>query len=194
MCGRYYVSEDMLDEMEEIVLEVDRKIRDEKFGKDIYPTNPAPVITGGSNGLKMTVQHWGYPGFQGKGVIFNARAESVFTKKMFASGIRQQRAVIPANSFYEWNQSKEKNIFFRKDSKVMYLAGFYDNFIGDNKFVIVTTAANDSMIKTHDRMPLVLEKEQLDKWIYDDSATEMILRQIPAMLDKQTDYEQQTLF
>ncbi len=53
---------------------------------------------------------------------------------------------------------------------------------------------NASMIKVHDRMPLILEKRQIRDWLSDDSAVEDLLRQTPVLLDRETEYEQQTLF
>lgn len=194
MCGRYYIGKSLTYRMEEIVGEADCRIEEEQFNRDVYPTDLVPVIVAGQQGLKLTCQRWGYPGYQGKGVVFNARAESVMEKKMFHNGIRYNRAVIPAGGFYEWNQNKEKITFLRKDSPVIYLAGFYSRFEDGERFVILTTAANESMVKTHDRMPLILEEDQLEGWIRNNGMTAEILRQIPVMLDKQADYEQQTLF
>lgn len=194
MCGRYYIGKSLIYRIEEIIGETDCRIEEEQLNRDIYPTDLVPVIIAGQQGLKLTCQRWGYPGYQGKGVVFNARAESVMEKKMFHNGIRYNRAVIPAGGFYEWNQNKEKITFLRKDSPVMYLAGFYSRFEDGERFVILTTAANESMVKTHDRMPLILEEEQLEAWIRNNEMTAAILRQIPVMLDKQADYEQQTLF
>ncbi len=50
------------------------------------------------------------------------------------------------------------------------------------------------MIKVHDRMPLILEKSQIKDWLSDDLAMKDLLRQTPALLDRETEYEQQTLF
>ena len=194
MCGRYYIGKSLTYRIEEIVGEADCRIEEEQFNRDVYPTDLVPVIVAGQQGLKLTCQRWGYPGYQGKGVVFNARAESVMEKKMFHNGIRYNRAVIPAGGFYEWNQNKEKITFLRKDSPVIYLAGFYSRFEDGERFVILTTAANESMVKTHDRMPLILKEDQLEGWIRNNGMTAEILRQIPVMLDKQADYEQQTLF
>ncbi|PWJ47965.1 SOS response-associated peptidase [Faecalicatena contorta] len=194
MCGRYYIGKSLTYRMEEIVGEADCRIEEEQFNRDVYPTDLVPVIVAGQQGLKLTCQRWGYPGYQGKGVVFNARAESVMEKKMFHNGIRYNRAVIPAGGFYEWNQNKEKITFLRKDSPVIYLAGFYSRFEDGERFVILTTAANESMVKTHDRMPLILEEDQLEGWIRNNGMTAEILRQIPVMLGKEVDYEQQTLF
>lgn len=194
MCGRYYIERSLAYRIEKIIRETDCRIGEEAFDRDIYPTDLVPVIVAGRQGLKLTCQRWGYPGYQGNGVVFNARAESVMEKKMFYNGIRCNRAVIPTSGFYEWNQNKEKITFLRKDSPVMYLAGFYSRFEDGERFVILTTAANESIVKTHDRMPLILEEDQLEGWIRNNEMTAAILRQIPVMLDKEADYKQQTLF
>ena len=44
----------------------------------------------------------------------------------------------------------------------------------------MTTAANESMIKVHDRMPLILEKGQMKDW-FDDRKMEQILHQVPVV-------------
>lgn len=194
MCGRYYVNRETAEELGKAAYEADMGILQEWPGKEIHPTDIAPVIIEGSVGLRLAGQRWGYPEMQNKSVIFNARAESVLDKKMFSYGIRNNRAVIPIAWFYEWNKNKEKITFFRKDEKMLYLAGFYDRFEDGNRFVILTTAANDSMVQTHDRMPLILEPDQLDDWIRNDDLTESILKQVPVRLHRRAEYEQQTLF
>ena len=88
---------------------------------------------------------------------------------------------------------KEIISFTKPDALILYMAGFYDWFENESRFVILTTAANGSMIKVHDRMPLILEKGQLMDW-FDDRKMEMILHQMPSMLERHTDYEQQSLF
>lgn len=89
-------------------------------------------------------------------------------KRMFQNGIHYHRAVIPAAGFYEWSRQKEKNTFYRKDGKPLYLAGFYDRFDKEDRFVILTTVANASMRPVHDRMPLVLEKDQIRSWLWEE--------------------------
>ena len=101
--------------------------------------------------------------------------------------------MIPASGFYEWNQLKEKNSFTRPDATPLYIAGFCDWFENERRFVILTTAANDSMIKVHDRMPLIIEKEQLEDW-FDNEKMRTILHQTSARLKRHAEYEQQSLF
>ena len=57
-----------------------------------------------------------------------------------------------------------------------------------------TTAANDSMRPIHDRMPLVLERDEINKWLNEDQLVEAFLQKTPALLDRRVEYEQMNLF
>lgn len=193
MCGRYYIDPDMMDEMQKIVPGAKREIWEGKEKQDIYPTNTVPVIEKTEEGLKMSRFKWGYPGIQGKGVLINARAETVIHKPLFRQGITRHRIVIPASGFYEWNRNKEKSTFTGENSRILFMAGFYDCFSDENRFVILTTAANESMIEVHERMPLIIEKKQLEQW-FDDERMEELLYKVPPLLCRTTEYEQLYLF
>lgn len=194
MCGIFYIDEQTLQSIQHLFCEQDSRLRQLDLTKDIHPSELAPVLIRGSRGMKLACQRWGYPGLQKTGVIFNARAESVREKKLFSKGITYHRAVIPAKHFYEWNPNREKNIFEGKQKKVLYLAGFFDVLDNEERFVILTTQANASMKKVHDRMPLILEEDQLLLWLWDDHAAGEILRQTPAELQRHAEFEQLTFF
>ena len=193
MCGRYYIDSDMAEEIETVVRDVDQRIRKKQFSGDIRPTEIAPVIEKSERGLKLDVCKWGYPLAKGHNLVINARTESVMDKIAFRNGILYHRILIPASGFYEWNRLKEKNTFTRPDAPVLYMAGFCDWFENEKRFVILTTKANASMEKTHDRMPLILEKEQLADW-FDGKKMEQLLQHTPVMLKREAEYEQQNLF
>ncbi len=74
------------------------------------------------------------------------------------------------------------------------MAGIYDVFDNEECFTIVTTAANDSMMPTHDRMPLILEKNQVKDWILDDRRTWELLKQVPVQLEAYQEVQQISLF
>lgn len=191
MCSRYYIDPDMMEEISRVVQNIDGRIR--LTQGDIRPTDVAPVIGQSEYGLELSMCRWGYPMSKEKNLIINARVETVMDKPSFQNGILYHRLLIPADGFYEWNSQKEKSTFSRSDSSVLYMAGFCDWFENERRFVILTTAANDSMKKTHDRMPLILEREQIADW-FDNSKMSALLYQTPALLNRQTEYEQQSLF
>lgn len=161
MCGRYYIYDDTVEKIEKIVHQIDGKFKIEKSNilnfqsKDIYPTDIAPVLAVDNMNVVFRTQRWGFPGFQGKQVIFNARSKSVLDKKMFRESTLLRRIAVPVAGFYEWSRNKEKNIFYRKEQPVIFLAGIYNRYCDEDRFVILTTEANDSMVPVHDRMPLI---------------------------------------
>ena len=197
MCGRYHFSAELLDEIRDLTEQKDWKLELGVLDRDIHPGDTAPVITaagdqGGS--LRACRQKWGYPGPGGKGLVFNARSESVFEKRMFRDSVSHRRAAVPVSWFYEWNQNKEKYTFTREDGQVLFLAGFYSKYEDGDHFVILTTQANQSMAPVHSRMPLVLERNQVRDWIMDGDGFRELLAQVPAGLARSCEYEQQTLF
>lgn len=174
MCGRYAI---FSDEQNKEIIEIIRKVQDKIKIGEIYPTNPAPIIL--ADGVHA--YNWGFPHFRGKGVIINARAETADEKRMFKKCVEERRCVIPSTGFYEW-QGKVKHHFTLPENPVLYMAGLYNEFAGEQRFVIVTTAANASMENIHDRMPLVLTKDTLADWLENDTAAMHILHSPAPML------------
>lgn len=192
MCGRYYVDDDTAKEIQSLVQNVDERIGTGCLRRDIHPSDQGLVIAGNSGTLNLVMQKWGYPGFRTHSVIFNARSETVLHKRMFMKGIRFHRVIIPGTGFYEWNRNRDKITFMRKDLGALYMAGFSSWFEDGEHFVILTTRANASVSGTHDRMPLILEREEAADWILNDFMTEQFLGHTPVLLKKRAEYEQQS--
>ncbi len=102
--------------------------------------------------------------------------------------------MIPATWFYEWNRNKEKNIFYRKEKPVLFMAGFYNLYPDGEHFVILTTRANESMEAVHNRMPLLLEDGEILPWITQPDRTQDFLHKVPGLLERRSEYEQISLF
>lgn len=149
---------------------------------EIVPGNTALVLKGNQNHIVADTMLWGMH------KIINARSETVLKKKMFQKGIHSGRIVIPATSFYEWDAFKTKVTFSRFDNDLIYMAGISD----ENGFVILTTRPNPSIQDVHDRMPLVLEKKDVYRWLFEDY--EKLLEIVPAALQSDQKYKQGTLF
>lgn len=193
MCGRYYVDDDTAREIEKIVRDLDKKLLSEGK-KDIHPSETALVISHNEETLSAERMRWGFPGYQGKGLLINARAEGVLDKPTFRDSILKRRCIIPARGFYEWNRKKEKNAFYHDQLSVLWMAGCFRKVQDENRFVILTTNANASVSDVHDRMPLILDTRDLENWIWDDQFVEYYLRKEPVQLVRQTVYEQMSLF
>lgn len=191
MCCRYYYDEKMAREIEKICKNIDKKIR--MAEEEFCPSEKAPVITGRKDMLLLEEMQWGFPHQDKKGLLINARCEGIGEKKTFGESVRRRRCVIPASGYFEWDSRKNKVAFSREDHKPVYMAGIYDLVDNVERFVVITTEANESVSNVHDRMPLILEENEIDMWIYDDKAMEYILSKITLKMEPHREYEQQTL-
>ena len=193
MCGRYYVDDDTAREIEKLAREVDSKVKNQG-SMDIHPSESAVVLTGRRPVLSAEMMQWGFPQHQGNGLLINARSESVLEKRMFRDSVLHRRCIIPAGHFYEWTPSKEKVTFFREGDPVVLMAGFYNQFQEEDHFVILTVPANASVAKVHDRMPLILERSEIEDWVYDNGFLDFALHKKQPLLQKYQPYVQQSLF
>ena len=186
MCGRYYVDDETAREIRRLVLKLDQRMRRESDQTAaVFPSQKATVITGRERHMEAEQMIWGFPSFDGRGILINARAETAVERRTFKESVLHRRCVIPAKGLFS---------FERTDSQVMFMAGCYDCFDGQERFVILTTEANPSVKPVHDRMPLILERNELEDWVTDDNAVEYFLHKTPAMLGKNAEYEQICLF
>jgi len=99
----------------------------------------------------------------------------------------QRRCVIPSTGFYEWAKTdaktKCKYQFNAPDSPMLYMAGIYtdnpsrakDEIIAE-RFVVLTRVANASVRDIHDRMPVILRKDELVRWLTDYDFADFALK------------------
>lgn len=194
MCGRYQIDGEVSVEFRTIIERSRQKKSEIGFKQgEIFPTDQVPVLVKGSNGAELKAAIWGFPGFLGKGLVINARCETVLEKRMFLNLVKEYRCLVPASGFYEWDASRNKVYFQKPASQLLYMAGLWRRDEDAERFVILTTKANDSMIPVHSRMPLVLEEDQLKPWLEDYEEAKRLLQVLPGPLSKSAEYEQITL-
>lgn len=58
---------------------------------------------------------------------------------------------------------KRKYLFNLPERRTLYMAGFYSFFKDEPRFIILTTSANPSVSVIRHRMPMVLDKSQIQK-------------------------------
>lgn len=190
MCGRYYINEDTIEEIRPLV----RKMSAGPYPHgDIHPSENAGILREEDRCLSYMSMAWGYPCVAGKGLIINARAESIEEKKMFREDILSRRCLIPASGFYEWDREKNRFSFTGKDNRVLLLAGCFGLFPEGERFTIITTSANESVLPVHERMPLILKKEEITKWFSPRGFRELLIGRMP-LLNVKCEYEQTSLF
>lgn len=159
MCGRYTVSTgDLaglrsrfgLDERVEL-----RRRFNVAPGDEVLAVTPA----GG------TLLRWGY--LRGNAyTTINARAESLAARPTWRTALAEQRCLVIADGFYEWQRRGDgrKQPFWitRADRAPFAFAGLASTW---GTCAIVTTAATPDLAGLHDRMPAILEPDLEDAWL-----------------------------
>lgn len=184
MCGRYQFSVTEQDGLAQIAENARRRAA--RLGQaetaqapfpaagDICPAGTAPVLVARGGRIVGAFQTWGMRRY-GKTII-NARAETATEKPMFRRNILDQRCVIPASAYYEWDAGRHK-YRFSIPGQPLYFAGLYDvdAQTGGDRFVILTTKPNAAVQDIHDRMPLILRREDVRPWLTDHGAALALL-------------------
>ena len=214
MCGRYtvFTEDEEMAEMKAIIQEVNHKFGGDAVATgEIFPTNVAPILTLDNNRLAPRPISWGFPRWDGKGVLINARSESALQKPMFAAPLMTRRCVIPSTGFYEWAYAAQPDLqmsffdadlkpksnaktpkvkfFFRRPNEPMlYMAGMINTFTdneGNQKdaFIILTTAATSYMAQFHNRMPVILQRSECEDWINNKAFMHEVLRREGSVLE-----------
>ncbi len=211
MCGRFYVDDGTGKAVQKII----RAMRSGRLGegtstgddafrvlpdsgmtgssRDIHPSEKAEIIAFMQGDLSTAVMRWGFPSYRSGQLMINARCETALEKPSFSESLMARRCVIPAAGFYEWDSGKNKVTFFSPQAPYMFLAGFYNLFDGEDRFIILTREANEDMAPVHDRMPLILPEEEIADWIMEPGKTKEFLRRDAMRLSRKQDYEQMTL-
>lgn len=105
--------------------------------------------------------------------LINARAETASEKPSFRGGIRHRRCLIPTTGFYEWSgkrSARQPHLIRMKDRELFALGGIWESWLGADgseieTMAILTTAANQEMASLHDRMPLIIEPRDFERWL-----------------------------
>jgi len=105
----------------------------------------------------------------------NARGETVATKPSFRAAFKARRCLVVADGFFEWKQlsakAKQPYYIHRQDDEPFGFAGLWEQWRdpGGGEIVdsctIITTEANEMMTALHNRMPVILGKNEHQQWL-----------------------------
>ncbi len=146
---------------------------------NVAPTQPIPVVRLVDGKRQFVLMRWGLvPSWvrdpKRFSLLINARAESILDKPAFRAAMRRRRCLIPADGFYEWNDSGGRKRPFlvhpRASGAPLAFAGLWETWTGPNgeevdTAAIVTTRANRMLSALHDRMPAIVSPEAFALWL-----------------------------
>jgi putative SOS response-associated peptidase YedK len=188
MCGRYALTEP--DDIAER-FDVEPPKQTVKPNFNAAPGQFMPVITEAEGVRSLEIMKWGLVPVWAKDEkmgykLINARAETLFAKNMWKSAVTKRRCLIPATSFYEWKGESGDKVPFAihpSDIDLFAFAGVWESWhspAGEtlHSYSIITTEPNNEMASIHNRMPVILQKDEENKWLnagQDQSAIESFL-------------------
>jgi putative SOS response-associated peptidase YedK len=145
------------------------------------PRSTQPVVRQNRDAGRREVAllRWGLVPFWARDAKFgystiNARAEEVATKPAYREALKKRRCLVPADAFYEWQRrgTKTKKPFAigLTSGEPYAFAGLWEKWQPKEgqpleTFTIVTTDPNELMETIHDRMPVILERRDYDRWL-----------------------------
>lgn len=161
------------------------KWENEKNLTDISPGREIPIIMNHKKDTNLKYQLWGWfffvkgaKGGKVKRLIINSRDDTAIREydnpsKIYQRALTQDRVIIPVNAFYEW-KDKRKHKFSLPGENLFSIAGIsVPSQLPDKSWIstvtLFTTSPNEQMSEFHNRMPLVLKKEDEARWLYTES-------------------------
>ncbi len=107
--------------------------------------------------------------------MINARSETLTEKPSFRTALTRRRCLVPADGFYEWEKHADGSrhpVHFRLQSGEPFaFAGLWEEWHAPDSeellrtCTIVTTSANETVGRVHDRMPVMLARDAEDIWL-----------------------------
>lgn len=172
-------------------------------------TQPVVRLNRDTGKREFALMRWGLVPYWAKDAkvgytTINARAEEVATKPLYREAFKRRRCLIPADAFYEWQQTgaktKQPFAFGLASGEPYAFAGLWERWkrkdggaptSGDapregdapkkgagpaegdalkeggalETFTILTTDPNELAERVHDRMPVILERRDYERWM-----------------------------
>jgi putative SOS response-associated peptidase YedK len=108
----------------------------------------------------------------------NARAEEVAGKPAYREALKKRRCLVPADAFYEWQRpssatgkkAKHPYAFGLRSGEPYAMAGLWEHWQPKEgealeTFTILTTDPNELMEPIYNRMPVILEPGNYERWL-----------------------------
>ncbi len=130
--------------------------------------------------LDTDAMRWGVeaPWKGGPPQMINARSEKLRSSRLWKSMLETGRCAIPADGFYEWRTAEKKGArkqpfwFTLSGGEGFMFAGLSTpdrtNPEQPDQCAIVTVEANELVEGVHDRMPAMLRRRDVERWLGTD--------------------------
>lgn len=148
---------------------------------NVAPQSTQPVVRLNHDTGKpeFALMRWGLVPYWAKDpkiryTTINARAEEVEKKPHYRDAVKKRRCLVPADAFYEWQKlggkTKKPFAFGLKSGEPYAFAALWERWKPKEgepleTFTILTTDPNELAEAVHDRMPVILEPRDYERWM-----------------------------
>lgn len=152
---------------------------------NVAPTQPVYAVATTRDGAtrRLRTVRWGLVPTWAKDPtignrFINARLETVATARPYRAAFERRRCLIPANGFYEWKRSTEPGkkragqpfYAFDPGGGPLALGGVWEIWydaenVALRSAAVITTAAAGELAAIHDRMPVIVEQQDWERWL-----------------------------
>lgn len=125
--------------------------------------------------------------------MFNAKSETITELPSFKPLMNKgKRCLVLVDGFYEWKTAGREKLPYRfelTNREVFAFAGLYSHWLNPTNqqwyrsFSIITTTPNETVGELHDRMPVILSKEEEKLWLTQDVPVKELLPLLDAYPD-----------
>src|ERR1700736_5587661 len=195
MCGRARLSSDVSEIKLVFSIPPHRPTPNIAPSWNVAPTDPLPVVRFDPRARErsLDVMRWGLVPFWAKDIKvgfanINAKAEGIEGKPAFREAYQQRRCLVAVDNFYEWKKTateKQPYAIALADRGLMALAGLWENWrspAGEwvRSFALITTTPNELCAELHDRMPVILARDNWPVWLGEEPANPAQLKAVLA--------------
>lgn len=188
MCGRY-----KLDAPQIAFQFIDVDIDPDQVGivarHNIRPTQRVHALTAPH---RLQEMKWGLSVVWSNAPLINAQSESVRNKKTFRESFESHRCLLPADGFYEWIKGSKRPHLLTVDGGAPFTLGAFWNEplpVGNDtpadpaRCCILTTQPNEILTPIHNRMPVIIRKEDWEQWLEPGPLDDQAFQRLTAPYD-----------
>ncbi len=162
---------------------------------NVAPTHEMPIVrmAAGGEDHELVKARWGLIPHWAKDTksaysTINARSETAASKPAFRDAFKRRHALIPADAFYEWRRKgkdKEPYLIRLKGGGLFAFAGLWSTWRSPEgeditSYTIMTTEPNALLATIHNRMPVILARDDHERWLANERDSADLLRPYPA--------------
>ncbi len=178
MCGRFTLATDLDEIIDRFEIGVSIGIDQYQHRYNIAPSQQVLSVVNDGTQNRLGYLRWGLVPSWSKELsighkMINARSETITEKPSFKHAVQKRRCLVIADGFYEWKKDekvKQPMMIRLKDNAPFAMAGIWERWVSPTNQEIftcsvITTKPNKLMELIHDRMPVILRREDEKTWL-----------------------------